>query len=740
MKRLFTLLLAVAGAISAQAQYQGFVTVRTQNRDHRFYNMSLSPRERAAEVVKLLTLEEKAAQMMDKAPAIERLGIPAYNWWNEALHGVARTPYPVTSYPQAIAMAATWNPEALRLVADQISTEGRAIFNDNVRKDKGVIPQYQGLTYWTPNINIFRDPRWGRGMETYGEDPWLTSVMGSAFTRGIQGDDPRYLKASACAKHYAVHSGPEWNRHTFDVTVSAYDLWDTYLPAFRSLVVDAGVTGVMPAYNRYAGQPAAANDILMTDILYGKWGYQGYVTSDCGAINDMWRNHKTSPDKAHAAALAVAHGTHTDCGDDTYLSLVQAVRDGLITEAEVDRAVERLFEIRFRLGMFDPSGSTPWDGIGTEVLEAPAHGAHALEMARQSIVLLKNEGGVLPLKRQGLRKIAVVGPNADNVRTPLANYQGTPSHVVSPVEGIRRIAGRGVEVVTSRISHWVVNDQFTDIEALAGSLSDADVIVYVGGLSPEIEGEEMRVSYEGFRGGDRSSIMLPAIQTRTLKALKATGKPVVFVLMTGSAVAMPWESENIPAIVNAWYGGQSAGTALAEVLFGDYNPSGRLPVTFYASDADLPDYEDYSMANRTYRYFTGTPAYRFGHGLSYTSFKYDALEVPANLSGRGSNKVSVRVTNTGPVAGDEVVQLYLSHTAPTGQTAPLYSLRGFERISLAPGESRTVSFTLGEKELSAIDAAGAEVIRPGKVTVWAGGVSPSTDGTGPVSRTATLKR
>ncbi len=667
------------------------------------------------------------------------MGIPAYNWWNEALHGIARTPYAVTSYPQAIAMAATWNPDALRRMADQTSTEGRAIYNDNVRKDKGVIPQYQGLTYWTPNINIFRDPRWGRGQETYGEDPWLTSVLGSAFVAGVQGNDPNYLKASACAKHYAVHSGPEWNRHTFDVTVSDYELWDTYLPAFRALVVDAGVTGVMPAYNRYAGQPAAANDILMTDILYGKWGYDGYVTSDCGAINDMWMNHKTSPDKPHAAALAVAHGTHTDCGDNTYLSLVEAVRDGLIDEALVDKAVEKLFEIRFRLGMFDPSGSTPWDGIGTEVLEAPAHAAHALEMARQSIVLLKNEGGVLPLNRESIRKIAVVGPNADNARTPLANYNGTPTRVVSALEGIRRKAGRGVEVVSSRISHWVTNDQFTDIEAMAASFSDADVIVYVGGLSPEIEGEEMRVSFEGFRGGDRTSIMLPEIQTRPLKALKATGKPVVFVMMTGAAIATPWENENIPAIVNAWYGGQAAGTALADVLFGDYNPSGRLPVTFYDSDDDLGDFEDYSMSNRTYRYFGGKAAYRFGHGLSYTSFEYSALTVPQTLSGGGDNRISVTVTNKGEVAGDEVVQLYLSHTAPAGGIA-LHSLRGFERIRLEPGESRTVTFNLTEKELSVVDAKGENVIRPGKITVWAGGVSPSSDDARLVSKTVALKK
>ncbi len=707
--------------------------------DHRFLNPSLTPKERAAEIVARLTLEEKAAQMLNNAPAIERLGVPAYNWWNECLHGVARTEYPVTSYPQAIAMAATWNREALYTMADQTSTEGRAIYNDAVRKNSMRIAQYEGLTYWTPNINIFRDPRWGRGQETYGEDPWLTGALAGSFVRGLQGGDPHYLKASACAKHYAVHSGPEWNRHTFDVTVSDYDLWDTYLPAFRTLVVDYGVSGVMTAYNRYAGQPASASDVLLTDVLYGKWEYDGYVTSDCGAINDMWRNHRTSPDKPHAAALAVIHGTHTDCGDNTYLSLVEAVKSGLIEEARVDDAVEKLFEIRIRMGMFDPAGSTPWDTIGTDVLESDAHKAHALEMARESIVLMKNENNTLPLSRD-IKKIAVVGPNADNKRTLLANYEGTPTHVTSALEGIRRKLGREVEVVHYRISHWAYNDQFTDIEALAASLSDADAIVYVGGLSPEIEGEEMRVSLPGFRGGDRTSIMLPEVQTRTLKALQATGRPVVFVMMTGSALAMPWEKENIPAIVNAWYGGQAGGEALADVLFGDYNPAGRLPVTFYASDDDIGDFEDYSMSNRTYRYFSGTPAWHFGHGLSYTTFEYSALSVPQTLSGRRENEVSVTVTNTGSVAGDEVVQLFLSHTAPAGGITPRYSLRGFERIRLAPGESRTVSFILGAHELSVVDAAGVSAVRPGAVTVWAGGVSPSPDNAGLVSKTVSLRR
>jgi beta-glucosidase len=711
------------------------ISAAAQSQNSFFSNTSLSPAQRAEEIVARLTLEEKAAQMIDNAPAIERLGIPAYHWWNECLHGVARTEYPVTSYPQAIAMAATWNREALNKMADQTSTEGRAIYNDAI--SKGIHAQYHGLTYWTPNINIFRDPRWGRGHETYGEDPFLTGEMGKAFVVGLQGDDPNYLKASACAKHYAVHSGPEWNRHTFDVTVTPYELWDTYFPAFKDLVVDAGVTGVMTAYNAYAGQPASMSDLFLTDVLYGQWNYQGYVTSDCGAINDIWRNHRAAPDKPTAAALAVAHGTHTDCGDDTYLSIVQAVKDGLIDEELVDRAVEKLFEIRIRLGMFDPKGSTPYDGITTDVLEAPAHAAHALDMARQSIVLMKNEANALPLSRN-IKKIAVLGPNADNRRTPLANYEGKPSHVVSALEGIKRKLGSDVEVVYNPVSHWVTPTEGVDIEALARSVADADAIVYVGGLSPEIEGEEMPVMLDGFRGGDRTSIMLPEIQTRTLKALQATGKPVVFVIMTGGAIAMPWESANIPAIVNAWYGGQAAGDALADVLFGDYNPSGRLPITFYASDEQLPDYEDYRMSNRTYRYFSGRPAYRFGHGLSYTDFSYSNLKSPSKLSGDKSNKVTVTVTNTGDVAGDEVVQLYLTHEDASGVT-PLYALKGFERINLKPGESRKVEFTLTDRELSTVDSEGVGAVRSGDVKIWVGGASPASDATGIVSRTVSIK-
>ncbi|MBK5272615.1 MAG: glycoside hydrolase family 3 C-terminal domain-containing protein, partial [Bacteroidia bacterium] len=720
-----------------------------------FRNTSLPFEERVNDLVSRLTLEEKVLQMLNTAPAIDRLGIPAYEWWNESLHGVARTPFKVTVYPQAIAMAATFDTTSLHQMAVYTSDEGRAIFNDNASKGK-YGTRYQGLTYWTPNINIFRDPRWGRGQETYGEDPYLTGTMGKVFVQGLQGNDPKYLKAAACAKHYAVHSGPEPSRHVFDVTVSKHDLWDTYLPAFKELIVDAKVAGVMCAYNAYASQPCCGSDLLMNDILRNQWDFTGYVTSDCGAIDDFYKNHKTHPDAESAAADAVLHGTDLDCGREAYKALVQAVKDGKLLEQQLDVSLHRLFMIRFRLGMFDPVSQVKYAQIPISMLEAPEHKALSLKMAQQSIVLLKNQNNTLPLSKK-IKKIAVLGPNADNSISVLGNYNGTPTEIVSALEGIKNKLGNNTEVyyefatniandtilaysdisnqfsidgkkgfkvdyfnnkdltgdpsisqMENTIDHswqesaqvagdilaknfsarWTTNFKpatsgditfemdaddgyrlnidgkvvinawtrfrpgartFTlkadkdstyklmieyyqtegranisfktgnivksDFKALANRVKDADAIIFIGGITPQLEGEEMRVNQPGFSGGDRTSILLPTVQTELMKALKATGKPVVFVMMTGSAIAIPWESENIPVIVNAWYGGQAAGTALADVLFGDYNPAGRLPVTFYKSDSDLPGFEDYSMDSRTYRYFKGTPLYGFGYGL-----------------------------------------------------------------------------------------------------------------------------
>lgn len=828
-----------------------------------FRDYKLSFEQRVNDLVGRLTLEEKVLQMLNAAPAIARLGIPAYDWWNETLHGVARTPFKVTVYPQAIAMAATFDKGSLYKMADFSALEGRAIYNKAVAEGR-TNERYLGLTYWTPNINIFRDPRWGRGQETYGEDPYLTAILGDAFVKGLQGDDPKYLKAAACAKHYAVHSGPEPLRHVFNADVTAYDLWDTYLPAFEKLVVDSKVAGVMCAYNAFRTQPCCASDLLMTDILRKQWNFKGYVTSDCWAIDDFYKNHKTHPDAASAAADAVFHGTDIDCGTDAYKALIKAVKDGQITEKQIDISVKRLFMIRFRLGMFDPVSIVKYAQTPASVLESTAHKAHALKMAQQSMVLLKNENQTLPLSKS-LKKIVVLGPNADNAISVLGNYNGIPSNTTTILKGIKEKVGPGTKVVYEQainftndtllnysdlsnqysyegkqgfkaeyfsnkelngqpqlvrmeqnleklwqegemidanlkannfsaryttnfkatetgsitfeleaddgyrfilngervvdawsrnrwgaktyelktkkdasynivVEYWqgegkgnvklsAGNYQRSDFNQLINRHQDADVFVFAGGISPQLEGEEMKVDYPGFNGGDRSSIMLPTVQTNLMKALKSSGKPVVFVMMTGSAIAIPWESAEVPAILNAWYGGQAAGTAVADVLFGDYNPAGRLPVTFYKSDQDLAAFNDYSMDNRTYRYFKGKPLYGFGYGLSYTSFKYDQISLPNAISKGKSVTVSVRITNTGKMDGDEVAQLYLVHQNKSIKTA-LKSLKGFQRISLKAGAHKVIKFKLSPKDLSFIDPNGTAKQLKGKIEFSIGGSQP----------------
>lgn len=838
-----------------------FTTKKVYN--YPFQDSSLPIEERVDNLVSLLTLEEKISQMINNSLAIERLNIPAYNWWNETLHGVARSPYNVTSYPQAIAMAATWDTTSLKTMADYSATEGRAIYNDSRRKGKTGI--YLGLTYWTPNINIFRDPRWGRGQETYGEDPYLTGTLGKAFVRGLEGDNPKYLKASACAKHFAVHSGPEWNRSTFNAKVSDFDLWDTYLPAFRDLIVDAKVSGVMCAYNAFDGQPCCGSDQLMQKILRDEWKFTGYTTSDCGGIGHFWKTHKTHPTKEAAAADAVLHGTDCECsGDPTYRALLKAVNDGLISEKEITTSVKRLFTIRFRLGMFDEDQDVPFSSIDTSVLESDAHKAHALKMARQSMVLLKNEpfkqglANVLPFSKS-IKKIAVVGPNADDKAVMLANYYGYPSQISSVLDGIRSkgnfdiIYEKGCNLVDNNVfkpkwnsslfsfngktgfqveyfknTKWegkpsviktidkidfqwgdgeqvadgIIANQFSmrfkadykanqsgdvvfelkgddkvrlfidgeqkidtdlkggyytlkaqkgktyqvvidylqysdnseisfntgtietaSVQTIANRVKDADAIVFVGGIAASLEGEAMPVSVEGFKGGDRTNIELPKIQTDLMKALKATGKPVVFVNMSGGAMGFEWEAQNIPSIIQAWYGGQAGGQAIADVLFGDYNPAGRLPVTFYRNVNDLPDFEDYSMDNRTYRYFKGTPLYPFGHGLSYTTFKYQNLKI-SRTSKSEEITVKVNVSNTGKTDGDEVIQLYLSHKNAVYKT-PTRALKGYQRIFIKAGETKQVLFTLKSNELSEVNDVGKLVALKGAVEIAVGGGQPN---------------
>ena len=801
-------------------------------------DLSLPVERRAADLVGRMTLEEKVSQIMDRAPAIDRLAIPEYNWWNEGLHGVARSGL-ATVFPQAIGFAATWDSSLVFRMASVISDEFRAKHEDYVRR--GEHQRYQGLTVWSPNINLFRDPRWGRGQETYGEDPYLTGRLAVPFIRGLQGDDPRYLKTIATVKHFAVHSGPEPLRHQFDAVVSERDLRESYLPHFEAGIREAGAYSLMCAYNRVFGAPACGSDLLLRNILRGEWRFPGYVVSDCGAIDDIYQRHRVAPTAAAAAALGVRSGTDLDCGRE-YANLVEAVHQGLISEQAIDTAVTRLFVARFRLGMFDPPAAVRWAQIPISVLDQPSHRALALQVARESMVLLKNARNLLPLRRD-LGTIAVIGPNADQWRMLLGNYNGIPADPVTPLRGIREAVaprtrvlyalgsdladgfpvlapvparvltnargrpGLDVAFFSSRTmtgaplfqrtdstldAHWgegapradmnvddfgvrwtatlrpthtgtyrlalvgtvkfqlylddslVVQSVYpthdgefpdprvaeteplrleagrryrlrvdgeesygeaelqllwaTPTEALESEAADAarraDVVVLCLGLTARLEGEEMRVAIEGFSGGDRTRLDLPAPQQHLLERIVALGKPTVLVLMSGSAVAVSWAQEHVPAILEAWYPGQAGGTAIAQVLFGAYNPGGRLPVTFYRDVADLPPFEDYRMAGRTYRFFEGVPLYPFGYGLSYTTFRYDRLRVSRDtLRGDDSMTVAVDVTNTGARGGDEVVQLYVRYPH-SAVPRPRRDLRGFRRVTLGPGESRTITFPL----------------------------------------------
>lgn len=822
-----------------------------------YKDATLPIEERVDDLVSRMTLEEKISQMVYDAPAIERLGVPRYNWWNECLHGVARAGV-ATVFPQAIGLAATWNTELMHQVAEAISDEARAKHHEAVRR--GIRDIYTGLTFWSPNINIFRDPRWGRGQETYGEDPYLTARMGVAFVRGLQGDDPHYLKVVATPKHFAVHSGPEPERHHFDARVDERDLRETYLPAFEACVREGHAFSVMGAYNRTNGEPCCASPTLLEKILRQEWGFEGYVVSDCGAIRDIYAHHKVVETAAEAAALAVRAGCELNCGM-TFPALREAVEKGLIDEATIDQAVKRLFTARFRLGMFDPPEKVRYAQIPYEVNDSPEHRDLALRAARESIVLLKNEGGLLPLNK-GLESIAVIGPNADDLQVLLGNYNGTPPRAVTPLEGIRKKVSpstklyyaRGCEIAegvpplavipsnylrpadadgpqTGLTAAYYDNAEFEgkptltridpsvdfiwkgrvetfavrwtgslvppvtgtyklgvsglsgytlylegeklveyrgvhhpitrikDVQLEAGRFYSlqldyvnrsldpqvrllwsvpgadyvseavevakrAEVVVMVMGLSPTLEGEEMPVQVEGFAGGDRTDIKLPRPQEELLKRIHALGKPMVLVLLNGSALAVEWAAENVPAIVEAWYPGQAGGDAIADVLFGDYNPAGRLPVTFYSSVEDLPPFEDYHMEGRTYRYFRGEPLFPFGHGLSYTTFAYSDLRLSAKTIAPGETlTVSVEVQNVGQRAGDEVVQLYLSDVAASVPVS-IRQLQGFKRIHLALGEKKQVTFTLTPRQLSLIDEEGRRVIEPGEFQVAVGGRQP----------------
>jgi beta-glucosidase len=687
-----------------------------------YLNPGLSPAERAADLVARMTLEEKVSQMAHHAAAIERLGVPEYNWWNECLHGVGRAGI-ATVFPQAIGLAAMWDTALMRRIAQAISDEARAKHHDAFRKT-GRSEWYFGLTFWTPNINIFRDPRWGRGQETYGEDPYLTARLGVAFVRGLQGDDPKYLKLVATPKHYAVHSGPEAMRHGFDARVGQRDLRETYLPAFKACITEGGAWSMMPAYNRTNGEACAASPTLLGDILRGEWGFAGYVVSDCGAIDDIWAHHKLAGSKAEAAALAVRSGCDLNCGD-TYCALSDAVVMGLISEEELDRSLRRLFEARFRLGMFDPPEQVPYAQIPLSVNDCPEHRALALQAARESIVLLKNANGTLPLAAT-VKNIAVIGPNANDVEVLLGNYNGTPSSAVTPLEGIRRRAAAAGAAVRYARGCDLVGDSRKGFAEALDAARQADAVIMVLGISPRLEGEEGESDFN--RSGDRVDIALPGVQDALLEEICALGRPVVVVLLSGSALAVNRANALAGAILAAWYGGEEAGTALAEVLFGDCNPSGRLPVTFYRGLDQVPPFEDYRMAGRTYRFMTEKPLYPFGFGLSYTRFEYSGLKVtPAQIRPGESVEVSATVRNAGDRAGDEVAQLYL-RDIKASVPVPIRQLQGFRRISLQPGESAVVSFPLAPEQMVCRTDEGRAVIEPGRFEVSVGGGQPVPGG------------
>jgi beta-glucosidase len=851
--------------------------------------------QRAADLVSRMTLAEKVSEMTNSSAAIPRLDIPSFDWWNEGLHGVARSGY-ATMFPQAIGMAATWDAPLFKQLATVISTEARAKNNEALRHGNHSI--YYGLTFWSPNINIFRDPRWGRGQETYGEDPFLTAQLGVNFVEGMQGDNPNYYRAIATPKHFAVHSGPESERHRFDVQPSPHDLWDTYLPAFRATIVDAKADSIMCAYNAIEGQPACGSDLLMQTILRGYWNFQGYVTSDCGAVTDFFQQnaHHTSPDSAHAAADALLHGTDNECGQ-TYRTLTDAVKAGLITEPDVDVSLRRLFVARMKLGLFDPPSMVPYTSIPFSDVDSAAHRAVALEVADKSMVLLKNDG-ILPLDPAKYKTIAVVGPNAASLAALEGNYNGVPRDPLMPVDGLRNafpnahivyqqgapyvdgivvpaprtlfrpsagsteeglkaeyfagtsmdgkpvisrvdpqidfdwtstsplpgnsttgfgvrwtgvlvppapgkyeftlrigrcrlcggedhfsvnIDGKQVAVVgssppASGMGSTLINGttglpqdprnsapprftidfaasrplpitiEMTRSSALQGAgvsldwqppadvllkqavdaAKGADLVVAMVGLSPQLEGEEMPIHVAGFSGGDRTDIKLPQPQEELLKQVAATGKPMVVVLLNGSALAVNWAQEHANAILEAWYPGEAGGKAIADTLTGKNNPGGRLPVTFYNSLDDLPPFTDYSMNNRTYRYFKGKALYDFGYGLSYTRFSYSHLKLSAATLRAGDTLTAeADVRNTGKVAGDEVAELYLVPPKDgNGGLSPNVQLEGFQRIHLAPGQTEHVTFKLDPRELSEVDASGTRAVQSGSYTISVGSSQP----------------
>ncbi|NHJ21369.1 MAG: glycoside hydrolase family 3 protein [Candidatus Lokiarchaeota archaeon] len=682
---------------------------------------------RVEDLVSQMTLEEKISQLLNDAGSIDRLKVPKYNWWNEALHGVGLAGL-ATVFPQAIGLAASFDLDMMHRVANAISDEGRAKHHEAVRSNERKI--YQGLTFWSPNVNIFRDPRWGRGQETYGEDPYLTSKMGVTFVKGLQGDHPKYLKLVATPKHYVAYSGLENERHKFDAQVSKKDLWESYLPAFEACICEGKAEAIMGAYNRVNGEPCCASEFLLNDILRKKWEFKGHVVSDCGAIKDIFQDHKVVETGAEAAAMAINAGCDLFCSVSIFTKrkkkirwdwINDAVNDGLLSESAINKALYRLFKARFLLGMFDPPEMVPYTKIPYEVNDCEEYRKLALEAAKKTIVLLKNEGNLLPLKKN-LKRIAVIGPTADNKDILLGNYNGEPSRYTTILEGIRKTVSKQTEVVFSEGCPLkeTSNAGFNKAIKIA---RDAEIVILVLGISPHLEGEEGE-AFESELRGDRLDINLPGSQEDLLNAIYELERPIVLILTGGSALSFISAKEKVPSIVYAWYPGEEGGNAVAEVIFGDYNPAGRLPVTFYKSNDELPDIRNYSMVGRTYRYFEGEPLYPFGYGLSYTNFKYSSLKIsPYEIKKGDSVKISVDLENIGKRGGEEVVQLYLSQTSQLFRL-PIRELRGFQRMFLGVDEKKTITFEINQEDYFIVNLEGERIVQPGRVTISVGGSQP----------------
>ena len=681
-------------------------------------------RKRAAELVSKMTLKEKISQMLSWAPAIERLGIPAYNWWSEGIHGVGRAGT-ATVFPQAIGMAAAFDPDMMHKVGETVGVEARGKYN--MCRSYGDRDIYKGLTVWAPNINIFRDPRWGRGHETYGEDPYLTSRLGVNFVEGMQGDDPDYLQAAACAKHFAVHSGPEDQRHYFNAEVNQQDLWETYLPAFRALVEEAGVEAVMGAYNRTNGEPCCGSKTLLKDILRGKWHFQGHVTSDCWAIKDFHEGHMVTDGPVDSVSLAVNNGCDLNCGN-LYVYLEQAVAEGKVKEETIDECVTHLFTTRFKLGMFDEDDKVPYNKLGHDAVDTAASKAFNLEVAEKILVLLKNKDNILPLDKSKLKSIAVVGPNADSRKALVGNYEGTASRYFTVLDGLHEYLGDDVQIRYSEGCHLYADklnglaQEGELISEVKGVCAESDVVICCLGLDSGLEGEEGDQGNQ-FASGDKPNLNLPGHQEEILRVCLDSGKPVIVVVLSGSALAINTAENEAAAVLQAWYPGAMGGLAVARALFGEVNPQGKLPVTFYHADADLPSFTDYAMKGRTYRYIETEPLYPFGYGLSYTRFTFNDAAVSAGTAGPDGVDVSVTVRNEGSRAGTETVEVYVKAERPG---TPNAQLKGLAKVSLQPGEEQRVTVHLPLAALALCDEAGVSQVLPGDYTLWVGGSQPDT--------------